>query len=166
MGAWIETLLYRRFAAVQVVASYMGAWIETEHKHHRSTVQECRILHGCVDWNSYEELKDITIDGRILHGCVDWNRICATIITPIKVASYMGAWIETGEFAANKTLNKSHPTWVRGLKHNVSPKAYTARIRRILHGCVDWNDTMGTIGLSCGRRILHGCVDWNPTQRI
>ncbi len=35
-----------------------------------------------------------------------------------KVASYMGAWIET-DIACNAChVVVSHPTWVRGLKHN------------------------------------------------
>ena len=34
-----------------------------------------------------------------------------------KVAPYVGAWIETeAKRMANYVYNKSHPTWVRGLK--------------------------------------------------
>ena len=32
------------------------------------------------------------------------------------VAPYVGAWIETLEECINFIKNKSHPTWVRGLK--------------------------------------------------
>ena len=38
---------------------------------------------------------------------------------PNTVAPYVGAWIETGHaFAIVLEFLKSHPTWVRGLKHN------------------------------------------------
>ena len=36
---------------------------------------------------------------------------------PRCVAPYVGAWIETGLQALSTSLPKSHPTWVRGLKH-------------------------------------------------
>ena len=76
------------------------------------------------------------------------------------VASFMGAWIETRSQSRRQPANpKSHPLWVRGLKHNLlaykSPFAIwshplwvrglkhkaqfcpTRAIRRILYGCVD-----------------------------
>ena len=34
------------------------------------------------------------------------------------VAPYVGAWIETWEGMKNIAPYLSHPTWVRGLKHN------------------------------------------------
>ena len=33
------------------------------------------------------------------------------------VAPYVGAWIETAHAPDNNLYKKSHPTWVRGLKH-------------------------------------------------
>ena len=38
----------------------------------------------------------------------------------LRVAPYVGAWIETGYFAPFCRLLTSHPTWVRGLKHQKS----------------------------------------------
>ena len=48
----------------------------------------------------------------------------------------MGAWIETSVVAQNVNGVESHPTWVRGLKHNVVEAARYA-LGRTLHGCVD-----------------------------
>ncbi len=52
------------------------------------------------------------------------------------VASYMGAWIETGLKIGSTITAESHPTWVRGLKLYVPSHALLSP-RRILHGCVD-----------------------------
>ena len=38
---------------------------------------------------------------------------------PCFVASYMGAWIETVKDDFSAVSYKSHPTWVRGLKHEI-----------------------------------------------
>ena len=35
----------------------------------------------------------------------------------LKVAPYVGAWIETRFMPPRRCLAWSHPTWVRGLKH-------------------------------------------------
>ena len=32
------------------------------------------------------------------------------------VAPYVGAWIKTFKMRVERTMQKSHPTWVRGLK--------------------------------------------------
>ena len=34
----------------------------------------------------------------------------------VKVAPYVGAWIETHLFQMFRRFHRSHPTWVRGLK--------------------------------------------------
>ena len=55
----------------------------------------------------------------------------------MKVAPYVGAWIETiGLLPLIDESDTSHPTWVRGLKLVVVE-----------------------IGLPCFRRTLRGCVD-------
>ena len=54
------------------------------------------------------------------------------------VASYMGAWIETIYRSRNTVISRSHPTWVRGLKLMMKV-CLVMDLRRILHGCVDWN---------------------------
>ena len=37
-------------------------------------------------------------------------------LIPIRVAPYVGAWIETNRRQQTSHRVKSHPTWVRGLK--------------------------------------------------
>ena len=37
-----------------------------------------------------------------------------------RVAPYVGAWIETLHVSMVTQQSASHPTWVRGLKHNLS----------------------------------------------
>ena len=48
-----------------------------------------------------------------------WIETCASARYDSEsfVAPYVGAWIETREVAVSNTRKKSHPTWVRGLKH-------------------------------------------------
>ena len=54
----------------------------------------------------------------------------------LKVASYVGAWIETEKHDNEKETKQSHPTWVRGLK--LLPYHFTPpHLSRILRGCVD-----------------------------
>ena len=52
------------------------------------------------------------------------------------VAPYVGAWIETVPGLLPVGLVKSHPTWVRGLKHHL-PSAINTALGRTLRGCVD-----------------------------
>ena len=52
------------------------------------------------------------------------------------VAPYVGAWIETAQSITSAAPAKSHPTWVRGLK----PFLYClikVSLSRTLRGCVD-----------------------------
>ena len=52
------------------------------------------------------------------------------------VAPYVGAWIETSEYLSIDGDNKSHPTWVRGLKLGYKAVNPMSK-RRTLRGCVD-----------------------------
>ena len=52
------------------------------------------------------------------------------------VAPYVGAWIETAISASAEALRASHPTWVRGLKHQSKTLNNQHRCRT-LRGCVD-----------------------------
>ena len=54
----------------------------------------------------------------------------------LRVAPYVGAWIETRPTTSLPSPLTSHPMWVRGLKRR---RAYTgsAACRRTLCGCVD-----------------------------
>ena len=40
------------------------------------------------------------------------------------VAPYVGAWIETAIAGVVGGVKSSHPTWVRGLKHNAVASGY------------------------------------------
>ena len=48
----------------------------------------------------------------------------------------MGAWIETFELVDSFSGIESHPTWVRGLKLEITDVDGN-EISRILRGCVD-----------------------------
>ena len=54
----------------------------------------------------------------------------------VKVAPYVGAWIETTCMYKNIISRKSHPMWVRGLKLPACIKISSAG-SRTLCGCVD-----------------------------
>ena len=45
----------------------------------------------------------------------------------VKVAPYVGAWIETTCMYKNIISRKSHPMWVRGLKRPAEVQNYIAR---------------------------------------
>ena len=52
------------------------------------------------------------------------------------VAPYVGAWIETEDVDEDDNTYKSHPTWVRGLKHSIDDNTLIS-LCRTLRGCVD-----------------------------
>ena len=96
--SWVRGLKYSWPCSLEIriqVAPFMGAWIEINDIRNRISQKKCRTLHGCVDWN-YSLLFYLSmLSRRTLHGCVDWNN---------DAISYF--WI----------YNRSHPSWVRGLK--------------------------------------------------
>ena len=75
-----------------------------------------RTLCGCVDWNTKTRGATIFAGGRTLCGCVDWNM----------------------HLSLADEYTRSHPMWVRGLKHS-KKHAMDFCWRRTLCGCVDWN---------------------------
>ena len=77
------------------VAPRVGAWIETSGEYHRFT--KC--------------------SGRTPSGCVDWNLSRKSCWQNANVAPRVGAWIETETAVGGYQLIRSHPEWVRGLKH-------------------------------------------------
>ena len=58
------------------------------------------------------------------------------VTTDTTVAPYVGAWIETQMVAQIALIAQSHPTWVRGLKHDAASLKETEP-SRTLRGCVD-----------------------------
>ena len=118
VGAWIETSIANAAQTGISVAPYVGAWIETEakrmanyvYKSHPTWVRGLKL---------FLPLTIILRLGRTLRGCVDWNFYDDEIQIRYYVAPYVGAWIETSHaFALWFEQEMSHPTWVRGLKHN------------------------------------------------
>ena len=123
---------------VLVVAPYVGAWIETSQiqadnrlkKSHPTWVRGLKPLayeNGIVNPLSHPTwvrgLKLI----KQLHECFyymshpTWVRGLKHFqllfhFHTLKVAPYVGAWIETVFVDDNDVVDSSHPTWVRGLK--------------------------------------------------
>ena len=68
-------------------------------------------------------------ESRVIHGSVPhvapyvgaWIETCLSLQVDrgIPVAPYVGAWIETAELDVVSNVSKSHPMWVRGLKHSL-----------------------------------------------
>ena len=73
----------------------MGAWIETKELTQNSLYQTVAPYVGA--W----------IETAALQHCIPSDL----------VAPYVGAWIETFSEFNNYMNERSHPTWVRGLKH-------------------------------------------------
>ena len=76
------------------------------------------------------------------------------------VTPFVGVWIETYSCILLCRWQKSHPSWVCGLKLLVvciSPK----HLCHTLRGCVDWNRIAMTLILLLRCHTLRGCVDWN-----
>ena len=93
----------------------MGAWIETS-------------------WNTF-----INLNPTVAPYVGAWIETPSFCMLPIarQVAPYVGAWIETATSSTGATgAAKSHPTWVRGLKH-LAPHFAKYILSRTLRGCVD-----------------------------
>ena len=78
-----------------------------------------------------------------LRGCVDWN-------------------IDRNNTVL--TRNKSHPSWVCGLKLLKFLAFYLVVPSHTLRGCVDWNSWCVCILTSNYCHTLRGCVDWNNSR--
>ena len=59
-----------------------------------------------------------------------WIETVALLVRsmPLTVAPYVGAWIETECTTESLVSVKSHPTWVRGLKHLLKAWLYCETI--------------------------------------
>ena len=96
VGAWIETSFSTNLAVKLTVAPYVGAWIET----------------------LVEELSECNVYVAPYVGAWIETHINAPLGGTPYVAPYVGAWIETVCYGWYHYCKKSHPTWVRGLKHS------------------------------------------------
>ena len=168
MSAWIEISGATPKCLANAVALYMSAWIE---------------INSSPEWNASTSSHSTWVRGLKCTCCSISNKFDI-------VALYMSAWIEISgsfEFAFTvirrtlhecvdwnfihklrfKARNKSHSTWVRGLKFLMkwkqqtitpvalymsawieifNPKAIIEeKIRRTLHECVDWNKKFAPI---------------------
>ena len=72
----------------------MGAWIETAYNRFLGSREKVAPYVGA--W-------------------IETSRLHIWLL-PGSVAPYVGAWIETGSRLRSRENDKSHPTWVRGLK--------------------------------------------------
>ena len=84
--------------------------------------------------------------------------VVRTATTSRPVAPYVGAWIETTVAEGRATIVTSHPTWVRGLKHNA---AYTWKVLSVAPYVGAWIETRVYIAYVGSQlsRTLRGCVD-------
>ena len=122
----------------------MGVWIETEDKCWYCELTVGHTLRGCVDWNWALATIGNPAARHTLRGCVDWN---------------------TKKMENIKTSNKSHPSWVCGLKL-LLPCVLPRLPGHTLRGCVDWNKELLTTTEDKGCHTLRGCVDWNSNLRL
>ena len=94
MGVWIETKLPTPLSITPTVTPFVGVWIET-------------LKVGVA-------LKAV---GHTLRGCVDWNVSSFFGCSASRVTPFVGVWIETKIFDTLIVVDdKSHPSWVCGLK--------------------------------------------------
>ena len=78
----------------------MGAWIETEYCDPSSLPRSVAPYVGAwIETTKLEKLKKY-----------------------LDVAPYVGAWIETSNCVGSYGSSRSHPMWVRGLKHEIRTK--------------------------------------------
>ena len=66
---------------------------------------------------------------------IETSTVAAALLL-LSVAPYVGAWIETTMKGLYEILTESHPTWVRGLKHECA-FLLNLNLGRTLRGCVD-----------------------------
>ena len=95
VGAWIETNLIGMSSDGGAVAPHVGAWIETAYIIESLYVDDVAPHVGAWIETMWE------LSQKSKH----------------KVAPHVGAWIETNIEHQDIEFVKSHPMWVRGLKH-------------------------------------------------
>ena len=102
MGVWIETDDFLDVYGDAAVTPYVGVWIETA----MSCLFSFRVLVTPYVGVWIETYKDIIL------------------VTDDNVTPYVGVWIETKQSQnSSYKRNRSHPTWVCGLKRTRRAKA-------------------------------------------
>ena len=161
VGVWIETLMKETAYWEIPVTPFVGVWIETPQKSglrllwesHPSwvcglklartwgcaDVQRCHTLRGCVDWNATKIVDMSKTKGHTLRGCVDWNK---------------------RDWYMFRTNQKSHPSWVCGLKLRQRLRRAAYRVSHPSWVCGLKHSRRGVASSLCGH-TLRGCVDWN-----
>ena len=114
MGAWIEMIRLSIKESTACVAPLVGAWIEIK----KSAL--CAILCPVAP----------------LVGAWIEMYINVCVINRTKVAPLVGAWIEIHGTVWGKFVNRSLPSWERGLKSSPPPHI-VARYSRSPRGSVD-----------------------------
>ena len=89
------------------------------------------------------------------------HRKCQNRCRSPLVASFTGAWIETGSIECPVMLHHVASFTGAWIETYLRMSEITKHQGRILYGCVDWNTCYTTPEATTSRRILYGCVDWN-----
>ena len=92
-----------------------------------------------MDWNLHQLVQRPLVLRHTLRGCVDWNR--NREIGSIRLEKSHPSWVCGLKHCDNghcKSYGKSHPSWVCGLKHIIC-RTQIVYVSHTLRGCVDWN---------------------------
>ena len=120
------------------VAPYVGAWIETKIGIYNeiSFMSHPTWVRG-LKHPGIKNRKKLTNVAPYVGAWIETKDFKA-IYSTLSVAPYVGAWIETTLLLMVMLPDiVSHPTWVRGLKPNLSLDYFLGVLRRTLRGCVD-----------------------------
>ena len=136
--SWVRGLKHLSSIIVlsYIVAPLVGAWIETMPKASKSAEGKVAPLVGAwIETGHAARLK-----------------------AGSSVAPLVGAWIETVQIRGKTHVVRSHPSWVRGLKHrtrktcNLSSTSHPSWVRGLKHLTSLWLK-------QCIGRTPRGCVD-------
>ena len=114
MGVWIETLSNEAVTKAAPVTPFVGVWIETYY-------------------NQMAGLVDVV---------TPFVGVWIETFTPtssrrdLRVTPFVGVWIETSGMQCMRQFNRSHPSWVCGLKP-LPQQPPSLGHRHTLRGCVD-----------------------------
>ena len=117
VGAWIETRIVRASCGRAPVAPHVGAWIETPRSAPSlpSPSSHPMWVRGLKQNLKPLEMQQIQVAPHVGAWIETPSR--SHILLVHKVAPHVGAWIETLTRYWTSVCLKSHPMWVRGLKH-------------------------------------------------
>ena len=85
--------------------------------------------------------------------------LCVSLVAPL-----VGAWIETSVMGLTKLKNKSHPSWVRGLKLFGMPREFNNIAVAPLVGA--WIETCMKSLFCCVDKVAPLVGAWIETQKL